>query len=415
MNTIKIDNNLLKKVVNTAARGAMKRVGKENLIDVRFKNGEVAVLADTLEGMIMITSKYDSKAKEVSFAFGVDQRALISGLSVLGSGQIELKHDEKKSVLTLRSLESGSKKSNKNSINVLKGNKVFPKNKDQEQILLSNKGHSYEELHELLVPTNRAAKVAANGSVLSGVKLKIVEEGILGTATDGHRFHNKLLKQKLDSVFVTKPKESKIPFNDLTEEEQSKITERDIIIPSGTINTIDKVLSDNSKILIAVTENNLMLNALQGELLIAMCSTLLVGKYPNTEDIYQRAVKNSEEQFIEFQKEDLITEIENCKLMSANKSSEAIMVFRIEKDAMTAEISIKNQVNDYQACIPVVSVLKSEITLAFNVHYLVDMAAEFDETVKFFVQNENSPVVVQYSSDTEQPKNILAVVRIAAS
>ena len=190
---------------------------------------------------------------------------------------------------------------------------------------------------EMLKKTAYAASTDETRYILNGVLLSFKESKLTMVATDGRRL-----------AFV----ESEVEFP--AEEE------RDLVLPSKTVNELQHVLKDDGDLHISVKDNQIIFEF--NDTMVA--SKLIDGTYPN----FRQVIPAQCEERITIERELLLTALKRASLIIADNTCATKLTFADNN----LEIVTKTQdVGEARETIPI-KYSGKEITVAFNPDYMMD-------------------------------------------
>ncbi|MBX7158513.1 MAG: DNA polymerase III subunit beta [Verrucomicrobiae bacterium] len=283
-------------------------------------------------------------------------RRLLSIFRELPSHEIDLEVDSK-DIASIRSGQSFFK------INGLSQEEFppFPKLENARQITIEQ-----ALLKDMFKKTSYAISHDETRYVLNGVLMSFKEKKLTMVATDGRR------------LALT---ESDLEF--------AKSQEIDIIIPTKTLNEIQRLLKDEGDITLALTENKIRLE-LNGTVLV---SKLIEGNYPN----YRQVIPNETKERITLERETFFNTLRRVSLLTSEKSSSVKLNFN--KDTLTLS-SNTPEIGEARETLPI-KYRGKELTIAFNPEYVMDALKNLssDEIHMDFV-DELSPGVMRIDTAT---------------
>ena len=164
------------------------------------------------------------------------------------------------------------------------------------------------------------------------------------------------------------------------------LDKKEVIIPTKTINELNKILKDEGAVTIYFSENQVAFE-LNNTIII---SRLIEGEFPNYEQVIPKEKAKDESEKITIEKSNFLAAIKRASLFtSPDSQSIKIDVFKnkLVISKMTPDIGeVKDEiVMDYKG---------NELTVGFNPHYLVDVLKVLNEdNVDFELINADKPGV----------------------
>lgn len=192
-------------------------------------------------------------------------------------------------------------------------------------------------LKEMLRKTAYAASTDETRYVLNGVLLSFANGKITVVATDGRRLA--LFEYELDF-----PKEA----------------ERDIILPTKTVNELIHSLGDEGDAVVRAQDNSVRFEF--GNVILT--SKLIEGTYPN----YKQVIPSQCEERVAVERESLLFSLKRVGLLASDKSNAAKLSFGKNKLSITMNTP---DVGEARETIPI-KYSGKEISVAFNPEYVVD-------------------------------------------
>lgn len=283
-------------------------------------------------------------------------RRLLSIFRELPNNEIDLETDSK-DFASIRSGQSFFK------INGLPQEEFppFPKLENARQITIDQ-----ALLKDMFKKTSYAISHDETRYVLNGVLMSFKEKKLTMVATDGRR----LALAESDLEFA-------------------KSQEIDIIIPTKTLNEMQRLLKDEGDITLSLTENKIRIE-IGNTILI---SKLVEGNYPN----YRQVIPSETKERITLERETFLTTLRRVSLLTSEKSSSVKLNFAKDNLNISANTPEIGEARETLA----IKYRGKEFTIAFNPDYVMDALKSLssDEIHMDFV-DELSPGVMRIDSST---------------
>lgn len=204
-------------------------------------------------------------------------------------------------------------------------------------------------------------------------------------------------KEKKLTMVATDGRRLALTESDL---EFAKSQEIDIIIPTKTLNEMQRLLKDKGEITLSLTENKIRLE-FDGTVLV---SKLIEGNYPN----YRQVIPGETKERITLERETFFNTLRRVSLLTSEKSSSVKLNFN--KDTLTLSANTP-EIGEARETLPI-KYRGKELTIAFNPEYIMDALKNLssDEIHMDFV-DELSPGVMRI--DTASFLYVIMPMRIA--
>lgn len=336
------------------------------LQNVLLQAGKSKLELSTTDLDVGITCQIEAQVSEEG-GTTLPARRLLSIFRELPSHEIDLEIDSK-DIAAIRSGQSFFK------INGLSKDEFppFPKLENAKQITIEQ-----ALLKDMFKKTSYAISHDETRYVLNGVLMSFKEKKLTMVATDGRR------------LALT---ESDLEF--------AKSQEIDIIIPTKTLNEMQRLLTDEGDITLFLTENKIRLE-FDGTVLV---SKLIEGNYPN----YRQVIPGETKERITLERETFFNTLRRVSLLTSEKSSSVKLNFN--KDTLTLSANTP-EIGEARETLPI-KYRGKELTIAFNPEYIMDALKNLssDEIHMDFV-DELSPGVMRI--DTASFLYVIMPMRIA--
>ena len=320
---------------------------------IQAKQGKLELSTTDLD--VGITCHIEAQVDEPG-STTLPARRLLSIFRELPNNEVDLETDSK-DFASIRSGQSFFK------INGLSQEEFppFPKLENARQITIEQ-----ALLKDMFKKTSYAISHDETRYVLNGVLMSFKEKKLTMVATDGRR----LALAESDLEFA-------------------KSQEIDIIIPTKTLNEIQRLLKEEGDITLVLTENKIRLE-IGNTLLI---SKLVEGNYPN----YRQVIPSETKERITLERETFLTTLRRVSLLTSEKSSSVKLNFAKDNLNISANTPEVGEARETLA----IKYRGKEISIAFNPEYLMDALKNLasDEIHMDFV-DELSPGVMRIDSST---------------
>lgn len=236
----------------------------------------------------------------------------------------------------------------------------LPESKNKESITLEQK-----KLKTMIKMTSFAISHDETRYVLNGILFVIKPTFIRLVATDGRRLA--MIEEKMQ-----------LP----------KALERKLIIPTKTVNELERVLADDGEVKVSFSDNHAFFEA-NG---IRVVSRLIEGEFPNYEQVIPKEVKDR----VGVLKDGLLPAMKRVALFTNNDSMAVKLQLGRDKMVLSKSTPYLGEAHveldvDYKG---------KDLSIGFNPDYLIDLLKNIDqETVNFEVADPEKPGVVRIGSD----------------
>jgi DNA polymerase III subunit beta len=289
-------------------------------------------------------------------AITVPVKKLFGIVRELGVGEIDIEVDEK----------HGCKVSAGGSFYRMNGLPAddfppLPKFTDSRRVVLSQ-----ERLKGMLRRTAFAVSTDETRYVLNGIFVSFKDHRVTMVATDGRRLA-------------------------LTDEEIEigDDTPMEFIVPTKTINELNRMLQNKGDVEISVSENQasfLLTNDQAGSTLII--TKLVEGNYPN----YKQVIPAEAGERIPIAREELLQALRRAEIMTSEKSNSVKLSFSLNNLAITANTPEVGEARERLA----INYKGDDRAIAFNPGFMMDPLKALDVDEVFFeITDELSPGVIK--------------------
>ncbi len=237
---------------------------------------------------------------------------------------------------------------------------AFPSSKDARTIQLKQ-----SVLKDGLRKTSYAISMDETRYVLNGILFSFKESALKLVATDGRRLA--LFEEAVDAELAGK-------------------LDIDFIVPTKAINELQRLLSDDGDMTLAISDN-LVLFELNGSLLV---SKLVDGNYPN----YKQVIPATEDvkEIIALEREAFHTCVRRVSLLSSDKTSSIRLNFTKNNIEVTSNTPEVGEAKESIA----VAYRGRDFSIAFNPEYLMDPLKNLpNDEVSLRLIDEMSPGVIE--------------------
>jgi DNA polymerase III subunit beta len=221
-----------------------------------------------------------------------------------------------------------------------------------------------KDLKDALRKTSYAISTDETRYVLNGILFSFKENKLTLVATDGRR----LALVDLEAEF---PRSNEI----------------DVVVPAKCVSELQRLLSDDGEVKLAVGENHVSFEA-SGKLLV---SKLIEGNYPN----YRQVIPQESRERVTIERELLLNAVRRVALLSSEKSNSVKLNFsknNLEIVANTPEIG---EAHESLA----INYKGKDFSVAFNPAFLQDPLRNLaDDEIHLEVSDEMSPGVVKVAT-----------------
>ncbi len=304
---------------------------------------------------VSITCSVDAKVKRPGSST-VPVKKLFGIVRELANNEIDLEVDEK-NVCVIRSGASFYK------INGLSAEDFPPVVALSEERRLTV---SQETLRAMLKRTSFAISTDESRYVLNGIFLSLREHKMTMVATDGRR-----LAMSDEDVDV------------------SGSSQAELILPSKTVNELNRLLQDKGETEIRFSENQVSF-ALKGEKGsgVMIISKLIEGNYPN----YRQVIPAETKERVPLAREEFLHALRRAEIMTSEKSNSVKLSFAKNLLEITANSPEVGEAKETLA----INYKGPDIAIAFNPKYLIDpLNALANDEVFIELIDELSPGVLK--------------------
>ncbi len=218
-------------------------------------------------------------------------------------------------------------------------------------------------LREMLRKTAYAASQDDTRRTLKGVLMSFKDAKLTMVATDGRRLA--MVENELE-----------FPQN----------FERDIILPSKTVQELQRILPQDGDVRLNVSKTRMSVDIGQ----VKLSSKLIEDTYPN----YTQVIPTNVEKKIEIDRQLLFDAIERASVMTLDAANSIRMIFDMNNLVV---ISSASDVGEAKDEVPI-KYVGEKIEIVFNPNYLMDpLRAIDDDEIVFQVHDEHSPAIIKCS------------------
>lgn len=216
-------------------------------------------------------------------------------------------------------------------------------------------------LRDGLKRTSYAISMDETRYVLNGILFSFKDSKLTLVATDGRRL----------ALYET-------------ELELPRSQEREFIVPTKTINELQRILNEDGELCVSITSNTVAFH-LGNTLLI---SKLVEGNYPN----YRQVIPDEIREKIKLEREMLLNIVRRVSLLSVDKTSSVRLIFT--KNNMDI-VAITPEVGEARESLPILY-RGQDFSIAFNPEFLLDPLRNLpDEQIDLDLIDEMSPGVIR--------------------
>ncbi len=228
---------------------------------------------------------------------------------------------------------------------------------DDSRAITINQG----TLKEMLKKTAYAVSIDESRQILNGIMMGMRDQKLTIVATDGRRLA--LVEQEIE-----------VPPD----------TQKDLIIPTKTVNELIKLLGDDGVVKIQALPNMVAFDL--GSVLVT--SKLIEGSYPN----FKQVIPSQCEERITIDRENLLTAIRRVALLTSDKNPSVKLTFAKNQVQI---VVVTPDVGEAHESIPIKYTGKS-ISMAFNPEYLMDPLRNLtSDEVAIELVDDLSPAVIK--------------------
>ena len=234
-----------------------------------------------------------------------------------------------------------------------------------------------EVLKNTIKQTIFAVSLQESRPLLTGVNFKIIGSSMEVVATDSYRLAKKTIT--------------------LSNEYPENI---DITIPGKNINEFDKILSDESDVLIHLFSNKILFKYKN----IIFQSSLLNGNYPNTSNL----IPKDFEIIINSSLNNFYDSIDRAALLTQSKDKNIV---RMETNANILNISsYASEIGKVEDKIEINKNTEKDISISFSSKYMMDALKTFNEDELLILLNDDSsPIILKSVKDESLIQLILPI------
>jgi DNA polymerase III subunit beta len=252
----------------------------------------------------------------------------------------------------------------------------IPQLKDEEEILIET-----ELLKKVINKTVFAASVDELRPAMTGVLFQLKKGHLRAVATDGHRLV-KITNTTFDSLKK----------------------ERDVIIPTKSLNVISKHFEEKIKS-ISIDENHVMFN-FDNTLMI---TRVIDEKYPN----YESVIPTDNKLVLLVNKSELLSSVKRTSLYASSTTHQ--VRFSINKNVMNIsaeDIDFGSEAKETISC----EFTDDNLEIGFNANYVVDMLTHLeDEEIEFLLSTPSKAVMIKPKNQSENEELMMLVMPVRLS
>lgn len=214
---------------------------------------------------------------------------------------------------------------------------------------------------EMLKKTAYAASIDESRQILNGIMLSLRDQKLTMVATDGRRLA--LIEQEI---------------------ELSPDIQRDLIVPTKTVNELIKILDDEGTLKIQCLPNMIAFDKED----VLLTSKLIEGNYPN----YKQVIPSQCEERLSIDRENLLAAVRRVSFLASDKNPSVKLTFTKNQVQI---VVVTPDVGEAHESIPIKYTGKS-ISMAFNPEYLMDPLRNLtSDEVAIELVDELSPAVIK--------------------
>lgn len=218
-------------------------------------------------------------------------------------------------------------------------------------------------LREMLRKTSYAASQDDTRRTLKGVLMSFKDLKLTMVATDGRRLA--MVENELE-----------FPKN----------FERDIVLPSKTVQELMRILPQEGDVRLNVSATRMSVAIEQ----VKLSSKLIEDTYPN----YAQVIPKNLEETIVIDRQLLLDAIERASVMTLNPANSIRLVFDMNKLVVMSSASNIGEAQDEVT----IKYVGKKIEIVFNPNYLMDpLRAIDDDEITFNLHDEHSPAIIKCS------------------
>ena len=320
---------------------------------LRAENDRLELTATDLD--VTIVCSVEAKIKKPG-ASTVPVKRLFGIVRELTNSEIDLEVDDKNNC----SVRSGASFYKMNGLNA----DEFPpltQFKEDKKVILKQ-----ETLKAMMKKTSFAISNDESRYVLNGIFLSLKDHKVTMVATDGRRLA--LVDEEAD----------------IDEKSQGEF-----IVPSKTINELNRLLQDKGEVELRFTDNQASFTLKDekgGSILII--TKLIEGNYPN----YRQVIPPETKERVPLQREEFLHALRRAEIMTSEKSNSVKLNFGKNKLEITANSPEVGEAKESLA----VNYKGPDIAIAFNPRYMIEpLGALVDDEVYLELIDELSPGVLK--------------------
>src|SRR5499427_10129322 len=280
---------------------------------------------------VTISSGVEAKVKKPG-ASTIPVKKLFGIVRELGASELDLEVDEK-SVCTIRSGPSFYK------INGLGADEFppLPKFKDEKKVTLPQ-----ETVRGMMKKTSFAISSDESRYVLNGIFISLKDHKMTMVATDGRRLA--LADEEVDV---------------------SEKSHGEFIVPSKTVNELNRLLQDKGEVEIRYAENQASFNLKDEKgASVLIVTKLIEGNYPN----YRQVIPAEAKERVGLVREEFLHALKRAEIMTSEKSNSVKLSFGKNKLEITANSPEVGEAKEALA----INYKGPELAIAFNPKYLIE-------------------------------------------
>jgi DNA polymerase-3 subunit beta len=304
---------------------------------------------------VTIACAVEAKVKKAG-ASTVPVKRLFGIVRELSNAEIDLEVDEK-NTCTIRSGSSFYK------INGLSADEFppLPKFKEEKKVVLPQ-----ETVKAMMKKTSFAMSTDESRYVLNGIFLSLKDHKLTMVATDGRRLA--LVDEEVDVA------------------EQSQ---GEFIVPSKTVNELNRLLGDKGESEIRYAENQASFTLKDDKgASVLIVTKLIEGNYPN----YRQVIPSETKERVSLIREEFLHALRRAEIMTSEKSNSVKMSFGKNKLEITANSPEVGEAKETLA----INYKGPDMAIAFNPKYMIDpLNALVNDEVFLELIDELSPGVLK--------------------
>jgi DNA polymerase-3 subunit beta len=296
---------------------------------LRAENDRLELTATDLD--VTIICSVEAKVARAG-ATTVPVKKLFGIVRELGNAELEMDVDDK----NLCAIQSGPSYYKIHGLGADEYPPV-PKFKEEKKVVLNQ-----ETMKGMLRKTSFAISSDETRYVLNGIYISLKEHKMTMVATDGRRLS--LVDEELD-----------VPEG----------SQGEFIIPSKTVNELNRLLQDKGEIEIRYAENQASFNLREEKSAPTVVVTKLIeGNYPN----YRQVIPVETKERVPLMREEFLHALRRAEIMTSEKANSVKMSFGKNKLEITANSPEVGEAKETIA----INYKGKEIAVAFNPKYLIE-------------------------------------------